>query len=86
MPTQAGTHDARLQSLAEHQSKVLARLVQLRQLEALLQHLAATGTAAAQLPDLCRPLAGALVPGGVAAAAAAAGGSDAQGKGAAAPK
>jgi len=70
---------------------VLARLIQLRQLEALLQHLAATGTSAAQLPDLCRPLSGLLVSGAPAAAAAAAAasagaGSSKDGKGAAAPK
>jgi hypothetical protein len=60
-------HRRRMQALAEHQSKVLARLVQLRQLEALLQHLSATGSSASQLPDLARPLAAAtLQPGGAA--------------------
>lgn len=65
----------RLQALAEHQSKVLARLTQLRQLEALLAHLLPTSSAATTLPDLARPLAGAALrgAGGVGGTAAAAG-------------
>jgi hypothetical protein len=69
---------------------VLARLIQLRQLEALLQSLAATGTSAAQLPDLARPLLGAVVPGAsggaAAAAAAATAGKEASSSAAATPK
>jgi hypothetical protein len=78
-----------MQSLAEHQTKVLARLVQLRQLEELLQHLAATGTASEQLPDLAHPLSAAALRGAGAAGGAgtSAGGSkDGQGKGLAGPK
>ncbi|KAI8476445.1 MAG: Fanconi anaemia protein FancD2 nuclease-domain-containing protein [Monoraphidium minutum] len=79
-----------LQQLAELQSKVLARLVQLSQLEALLVQLSATGGCAALLPDLARPLAGAALRGGgggggggaAGGAAGAGGGRDAQ----AAPK
>ncbi|KIZ01502.1 hypothetical protein MNEG_6459 [Monoraphidium neglectum] len=89
MATQAAQDDARMQSLAEHQTKVLARLVQLRQLEELLQHLAATGTASEQLPDLAHPLSAAALRGAGAAGGAgtSAGGSkDGQGKGLAGPK
>lgn len=71
---------SRLQQLAELQAKVLARLMQLHQLELLLQQLAATGSAASQLPDLARPLAAAVLPGAAAAAAAGAAGGAAVGK------
>ncbi|GBF89136.1 hypothetical protein Rsub_01853 [Raphidocelis subcapitata] len=72
LATQLESADPRLQAISDYQSKVLSRLMQLPQLEALLRHLAATGSAAAQLPDLARPLSNAIVPGAAAAAAAAA--------------